>query len=119
MTRVMPSPMPIAPTSLEKASGVGSMWGRGDEWSLTVSMSKWTARGIWPARYSASGSRFMVGRYQEPSITTTAGSARRSLSHSVETKGAVVIGILSSPSRLRERREGDAYAAVLLALLLD
>src|SRR3954464_3968937 len=89
MTIFIPSPIPSARTAEAKASGAGSMCGRLDAWSLTVSMSKRIAPGICPARYSASGSRFMVGRYQEPSTTTMSGASSRSASHSGVTKGAL------------------------------
>jgi hypothetical protein len=85
---VMPSLMPRARIAEAKASGEGSICGRGEPWSRIVSMSKRSAPGMWPARYSASGSRFMVGRYQEPSTTTRSGASRRSASQAVETKGA-------------------------------
>ena len=81
--RRCPSRRPPAANS----SGDGSMWGRAEEVSLTLSMSNRTAPGMWPARYSACGSRFCVGRYQEPSTTTRSGSSRCSCSHAVETKG--------------------------------
>ena len=49
---------------------------------------KKTAPGKWPARYSACGSRFSSGKYQEPSITTRSGLVRFSASQSVVTKCA-------------------------------
>src|SRR5215212_5329419 len=107
----MPSPMPIAPTSSANCSGEGNMWGRGDCRSLTVSMSKRTAPGMWAARYSAPASRFMVGRYQDPSTTTMSGAERRSASQAVDTKGACGIRFSSGQS--------DPDTPVLLALLLD
>ena len=61
-----------------KPSGRGSMCGRGESLSFTVSMSNRTAPGMWPGEYSASGSRFIAGRYQEPSTTTMSGAFRRS-----------------------------------------
>src|SRR5215212_6348634 len=61
-------------------------------------MSKRTAPGMCPARYSACASRFMVGRYQEPSTTTMSGASSRSASHSGETKGA--LGMAKPPFRL-------------------
>jgi hypothetical protein len=97
-----------------KASGLGSMWGRVEAVSFTLSMSKRTAPGMCPSRNSASGSRPCAGRYQEPSTTTMSGASRRSKSHWAETKGWVT-GVLLSV-RLGE---GDPHAAVLLALLLD
>src|SRR5215216_5797362 len=145
----MPSPMPRLRIAEAKASGRGIMCGRGDSFSFTVSMSNRTAPGIWPARYSASGSRFIAGRYQEPSTTTMSGAFSRWLSHSVETRGfGIVIPLKSSrkprsgypgsiapaagggsgsslrsgrddPLRRRGLDQRDPHAAVLLALLLD
>src|SRR4051812_40956842 len=105
--------IPMAPTALANSSGEGSMCGREDDGSFTLSMSKRTAPGTWPATYSASGSRFWAGRYQEPSTTTRLGSVRCSCSHAVETKGWDIGNSFDSID------QGHANAAVLLALLLD
>jgi hypothetical protein len=56
------SAMPSAPASRANASALGSMWGKGLEWSAIASMSKRTAPGICPARYSAPASRCNAGR---------------------------------------------------------
>src|SRR6476619_8522762 len=145
----MPSPMTRLRIAEAKPSGRGIMCGRGHSLSFTVSMSKRTAPGICPARYSASGSRFIAGRYQEASTTTMSGAFRRSASHSVETRGlGIVIPLKSSrkprsgypgstapaagvgpgsslrsgrddPLRRRGLDQRDPHAEVLLALLLD
>src|SRR5215208_4883662 len=145
----MPSPMPSVRIAEAKPSGRGIMCGSGESLSFTVSMSNRTAPGMWPATNSASGSRFMAGRYQEASTTTMSGAFRRWLSHSVETRGfGIVIPLRSSrkprsgypgsiapaaaggpgsslrsgrddPLRRRGLDQRDPHAAVLLALLLD
>src|SRR5579885_1072526 len=74
----MPSLLIIAPN----CSGPGSMCGRSIEVSATASMSKNTAPGMWPARYSARASRFSVGRKYVPSTTVTL--PRLSASHCVD-----------------------------------
>src|SRR5215211_3871625 len=145
----MPSPMPRLRIAEAKASGRGIMCGSGESLSFIVSISNRTAPGMCPARYSASGSRFIAGRYQEASTTTMSGAFRRSASHSVETRGfGIVIPLKSSrkprsgypgsiapaagggsgsslrsgrddPLRRRGLDQRDPHAAVLLALLLD
>ncbi len=81
----------MAPTAAAKASGEGSMWGRGLDASFTASMSKCTAFGICACAYSAFPSRLCVGRYQEASTTATSGRLMLAASHSVETKGVSVM----------------------------
>src|SRR3954447_9416793 len=145
----MPSPMPSWRIAEAKPSGRGIICGRGEAGSFTVSMSNRTAPGMWPATNSASGSRFIAGRYQEASTTTMSGAARRWLSHSVETRGVGIVIPLKSSRKLRSGYPGsiapaagvgpgsslrsgrddplwrrglgqrDPHPAVLLALLLD
>src|SRR6478735_1972577 len=114
MTTIVSSPIPIAPTRRANSTGDGSMCGRGDELSFTLSRSNRTAPGMWPARNSASASRFCAGKYQEPSTMTTFGSSRCSCRRAGVTKMCVM-----SDNPFASIHKRHPHAAVLLAFLLD